>query len=137
MYTFLSNGIRNPGHSSDSRIWHSLVMSLSRTEVFVLSFTDRTRPLASGFVSSTLPNGQDPRGAVGSTTRTTSPTLRFLFSEVHFCLSCSSRRYSLVHLCQKRSAMYWTCFQRRLAVTFSGKDKIRSEERRVETECRP
>ncbi len=91
-------------------------MGHSMIEVFVWSFTEQIRPLASGLVSSTLPNGHDPRGALGSTTRTTSPMLKFFLAFVHFCLSWSSRRYSCVLLCQKRSAIYWTCFQRRLTL---------------------
>ena len=94
MYTLHSSiMVRITGHSLASRIRHSLVMGLSRTDVFVWTFTEWTRPFPSGLASSTLRNSQDPQGAVGSTTRTMSPTFRFFFTDVHFCLSCCKRRF--------------------------------------------
>lgn len=63
-----------------------MVVGLSMTEVLVLSFTERLRPPASGLVSSTFPSGHDSRGAVGSTTRTMSPTLKFFCTLPYFCL---------------------------------------------------
>lgn len=43
-----------------------------------------------------------------------SPICNPLLTVVHFCLSCNRGKYYFVHLFQKRSARYWTCFQRSL-----------------------
>ena len=76
------------------------------------TFTRRTKPLLSGKVSTTLPRGQEWR-CDSDATRTISPTAKFLFGCTHFCLSCRRGRYSLLHLFQKMSAKYCTCFHRR------------------------
>lgn len=83
--------------------------------VLVCRLTWRTAPLESGNVFITLPIIQELRRADSSTIKTTSPGRKFLFVLDHFCHSWRSGRYSLVHLVQNRSAMYWTCFQRRRA----------------------
>ena len=61
----------------------------------------------------TLPKGHDPLGALGSTTRTISPTCTFRWGKSHFCLSWRNGKYSRTHLFQKRSLKYCTCLQRR------------------------
>lgn len=70
------------GQESSSSSRHTLMMGRSRTLVLVLIFTDRTRPLASGMVSITLPSIHDPLGAVESTIITISPV--WMFSSYFF-----------------------------------------------------
>ena len=91
----------------------SLSTGLSYTADLVRTFTRRTKPLFSGKVSTTLPSGQELRCEVSPATKTTSPTAKFLLGCTHFCLSCRRGRYSLLHLLQKISARYCTCFHRR------------------------
>ena len=101
-------------HSSHSNSRQILVIGLSSTLVCVLTLTARTSPLVSAIASSTLNRIQELRGAVGSTTITTSPGLKLLFSLHHFCLSCMRGKYSRHQRFQNRSAMYCTCFHQRL-----------------------
>lgn len=87
-----------------------LLIGLSRALVLVLTFTKKTSLYASGMILSTLPNIQDPWGAVESTIITISPVWMFCFVLAHFCHSCINGKYSWVHLFQNKSGIYWTCF---------------------------
>lgn len=80
----------------------------------VWTLTDGTSPCVSGKVCSTIPNNQDPRGAVESATMTISPVTKLLLSFAHRCRSCSSGKYSRIHLCRKRFERNWICLHRRL-----------------------
>lgn len=91
----------------------SLVTGLSRTLVLVCSLTERTKLFASRKTSSTLPRGQEPRGAGESVKTTTSPTVKLCFLWFHFCLSCNSGKYSWIHRFQNKYEMYRTCLQQR------------------------
>ena len=92
---------------------HSLSTGLSKTAVLGRSLTLRTKPLPSGKVSTILPNGEEFWCEDSVATRTTSSTAKFLGECTHFCLSCKRRRYSLLHLLQKISTRYCTCFHLR------------------------
>ena len=91
----------------------SLSTGLSYTADLVRTFNPRTKPLLSGKVSTTLPSGQELRCKVSPMTKTTSPTAKFLWGCTHFCLSCRRGRHTLLHLLQKISVRYCTCFHRR------------------------
>ena len=57
---------------------------------------------------------QEPRGVDSSRTSTTSLTAKFIFTLVHFCLSCRDGRYSRNQRRQNTSARYYTwCHLRR------------------------
>lgn len=92
---------------------HSLSTGLSKTAVLGRSLTLRTKPLPSGKVSTILPNGEEFWCKDSVATRTTSSTAKFLWECTHFCLSCKKGRYSLLHLLQKISTRYCTCFHLR------------------------
>lgn len=97
-------------HSAASRSRQSLLIGLCKILVLVLTKTLRTRPLAPGKASTTRPISQEFLGAVSSTMTTRSPGLKFLLVLFHLFRSCISGRYSLIHLFQKRSVIYCTCF---------------------------
>lgn len=99
-----------PQMASASCSRQTFVMGRSRQLLRVLIRTCRTNPLRSGKVCITRPTGQEFRGAVLSIMTTRSPTTRFLFTPVHLWRSCSWGRYSLTHLLQNKSDIYWTCF---------------------------
>src|SRR4029434_9145107 len=80
--------------SSPSSIKQSFVMGLFMMLLWVLMLTVRTSPFWSGKTSIILPTTQEPLGAVGSTTKATSPHWKFLLLVFHFWLSWSSGKYS-------------------------------------------
>ena len=87
---------------------HSLSIGLSTTIVLILTSTRRMHPFLSDITFTVVPICQELRGAFSSTIRTTSPTAEFRLACTHFCRSCSRGKYFLIHLFQKRSAIYWT-----------------------------
>ena len=97
---------------SHSRIITNFETGRTSVEDLVRRLTFLMKPLWSGYTSLTLPSNQEPRGALESTTRTTSPTCTFPEGNNHFCRSWSSGRYLRVHRFQKRSLRYWICLQR-------------------------
>ena len=64
-----------------------------------------SRPGNTGFIH--RPSNQRPRGMFLSTTNTRSSTSRFLLSPIHFWRSCSTGKYSFIHLVQKQLAKNW------------------------------
>ena len=89
---------------------HSLSTGLSKTAVLVRTLTCPTKPLPSRKVSTILPSSQEFFCEDSVATRTTSPIAKFLRGLTHFCLSSRRGRYFLLHLLQKISARYCTCF---------------------------
>lgn len=84
-------------------------MGLNKMLVFVLTKTFRTRPLVPGRAFTTRPINPEFVGAVSSMMTTRFPGVNFLLGLFHLLLSFINGRYSLTHLFQKRSAMYYTC----------------------------
>lgn len=66
-------------------------------------------------VSANFPLGQEFRGAESSMMTTMSPGEKLHLMLVHFCRSWGWGRYSLLHLFQNKSAIYWTCLHLRRA----------------------
>ena len=107
-----------PRAGADSRTWglysasnsrHSRVTGRSNTDVLVLRRTRRTCPLESAIVSVMRPMSHEFLGDASSTTRTRSPTVKFLRGFCHFWRFCIIVSYSLTHLFQNMSVIYCTC----------------------------
>ena len=73
-------------------------------------FNLSTKPLPSEKVSTILPISQEFCCEDSVATRTTSPIVKFLWGRTHVCLSSRRGRYFPLHLLQKISARYCTCF---------------------------
>ena len=92
---------------------HNLLIGLRKGPDLVFTLATRTHPSCLfGNTSKTLPSGQRHLGDESSTTKTISPTVRLRRKLRHFIRSCNKGRYSLVHLFQKTSERYCTCFHR-------------------------
>lgn len=98
---------------------HSFRMSRFNVEVGVFTVTWRTLPSWSGKTSSMRPIGHFPLGVLKSATRTKSPTLRFSEGFVHFCLSWSMDKYSLLQRFQNALARHCACLQHFLCLSAS------------------
>ena len=112
-YVILLNNILSFYASSASKTIHNLLTGRVSVAVRVFISALRTRPSASGNTSMTLASGHDPLGREGSTIRVTSSFWTFLSGCNHFCLACSSGKYSLDHLFQNWSARNCICLHRR------------------------
>ena len=99
--------------ASSSR--QTLLMGLVKNPVYDLIQSRRTSPFLSIMVSTILPVNQELRGAESSTMMTMSPGVKLRLMLDHFCRSCIWGRYSLIHLFQNKSDIYWTCLHLRRA----------------------
>ena len=87
-------------------------MGRTRAPEFILILALLIKPSRPGFVSVTMPRGQEPLGIAWSLTSTISPFWRFLSIFSHFERLCNCGRYSFVHRRQKCDVTCWTCFHR-------------------------
>ena len=101
-------------YSSASTSKTSFVTGLWITESVVFTSAILTRPRSSGKTLATRPSRHMFLGRSFSTTTTISPTIRFRFGLVHFCLVCRVWRYSRLHLVQNSDARCCTCRHLRL-----------------------
>ena len=95
--------MQSTNYSSHSRTMTNFVIGRSRVVHLVLTSALRTKPFLSRNTACTLPRGHDPLGALGSTTKTTSPTWTLRSGNSHFWRSCRKGKYSRIHLFQKDS----------------------------------
>ena len=90
-------------------------MGLVRNPGFDLIRSWRTSPFLSIMVSTFLLVNQELLGAESSSMMTMSPCVKLHLMLDHFCRAYSWGRYSLIHLFQNMSDIYWTCLHLRRA----------------------
>jgi len=76
---------------------HSFAIGRLTTPFLVRTETVRTQPFSSGNVCRMQPTNHRPLGAVLTTSRTTSPSLKLRCFTNHFERSCSVGKYSRIH----------------------------------------
>ena len=86
---------------------HSFAIGRLTTPFLVRTETVRTQPLSSGNVCRMRPTNHWPLGAVLSTNKITSPSLKLRCFPSHFERSCSVGKYSRIHRTQNWSVKYW------------------------------
>lgn len=85
---------------------HILLIAFSISFVRVLTRTRWSNPCASAMVS-VMRQWSKNFCVAPSSTNTTSPMEKFLRILFHFCCSCNIGRYSVTHLFQNKSTIYW------------------------------
>ena len=75
-------------------------------ECFVRTRTERTKPLESGYVSTTRPINQALRGRQESMVKTMSSIERLEFNLLHFCRACNKGTYFFVQRDENKLVKY-------------------------------